>query len=41
MLQDHDKLVGIMKDGVFHKDPDVADFLSGRESPLAVGAAAS
>ena len=31
MLQDHDKLVGIMKDGKFHKDPDFTDFLADRE----------
>lgn len=29
VLQDKSKLVGIMKDGVFHKDPDVSDFVSG------------
>jgi imidazolonepropionase-like amidohydrolase len=26
VLQDHTKLVGIMKGGAFHKDPDVTDF---------------
>jgi imidazolonepropionase-like amidohydrolase len=40
VLQNHDKLVGIMKDGQFHKDPDFTDFLAGRESPVAAGAAA-
>jgi imidazolonepropionase-like amidohydrolase len=28
VLQDHSKLAGIMKDGAFHKDPDVSDFIS-------------
>jgi imidazolonepropionase-like amidohydrolase len=30
VLQDHSKLVGIMKDGSFHKDPDVTDFVTSR-----------
>jgi imidazolonepropionase-like amidohydrolase len=29
VLQNHDNLVGIMKDGKFHKDPDTSDFLAG------------
>ena len=28
VLQDSTKLVGIMKGGVFHKDPDVSDFMA-------------
>ena len=40
VLQDHDKLVGIMKDGAFHKDPDVTDLLAGRTAPELAGAAA-
>jgi imidazolonepropionase-like amidohydrolase len=30
VLQDHDKIVGIMKDGKFHKDPATSDFLAAR-----------
>jgi imidazolonepropionase-like amidohydrolase len=30
VLQDHGKLVGIMKGGSFHKDPDVTDFVTSR-----------
>tara|TARA_B110000003_G_scaffold41197_1_gene38273 strand:- start:386 stop:1633 length:1248 start_codon:yes stop_codon:yes gene_type:complete len=29
ILQDKSKLVGIMKSGEFHKDPDVSDFIAG------------
>ena len=32
ILQDKSKLVGIMKDGEFHKDPDVSDFIAGNAS---------
>lgn len=30
VLQDHDKIVGIMKGGAWHKDPATSDFIAGR-----------